>query len=404
MDRVRDLLGAPPAPSAATTDKALTMLEDEMAGRTAGKTTGRAAGRRVRTGRRRIAWPVGLGAGLVAAGAAAAVAIALTGQGPAGPSGSPEAAGNVDLNKQAVLAAAAKVERTPVGKYWYSDRIDGQSYVVRAKTGSYAIVGAASESFHWAGMKKGDGEAYYGRDLPARPLTKRDGALWRKAGSPSSFRVWSSDHYATYAAKGTDWTSSGPGVGLDPHGGGEFLGKPVEEWRNLPTDPAELAERFLSEQEMRRAGGPAGKALKLRDSASASGGIWRTASILGGTPVPPKVRAGLMRALAGHRGITAIGKATDPLGRRGVALASAERSATITGDWGTPKDHQGTYASRTVIVFDEKTGDVLSVQDTLTKPGGPYAEMGPGFVINYVAIRSTGWSDTKRQPPAEQPF
>ncbi|WP_242911060.1 hypothetical protein [Actinomadura terrae] len=393
MDQVRGLLSEPPLPSGQARAKALTMLEDEM------------AGRRVRTERRRIGWPAGLGAGLVAAGAAAAVAIAVTGQGGgAGSSGSPEASGGVDLDRQAVLAAAANAERTPIGRYWYTDRIDGQSYIVRPKTGSYAIVGAASESFHWAGMKKGTGEAYYGRDLPARPLTEADEALWRRAGSPSSFRVWSNDHYYTYSAKVAGWRSSGPEVGVNPRGGGEFLGEPAEEWRNLPSDPAKLAERFLSEKEASRAAGMKGKAEKLRDSATASSGIWRTASILGGTPVPPKVRAGLMRALAGHRGIRAIGETADPLGRRGVALASAERTVTVTGEWGAPKAEQGTYASRTAIVFDAKTGGVLAVQDMLTKPGGPYAEMKPGFIINYMAVRSTGWSDTKRQPPAALPF
>lgn len=401
MDRVRDLLHEPPPPSATSTAKALTLLEDEMAGRRV------RPGRRVRAGRRRLGfgWPAGLGAGLVAAGAAAAVAVALTGQGTPGSPGSPDTPGGVDLNKQAVLAAAAKVELTPTGKYWYTDRIDGQSYIIRAKTGTYAIVGAASESFNWTGVKKGTGEAYYGRDLPARPLTAQDEALWKKAGSPSKFRVWSNDHYYTYSAEATKWRSDGPEVGIDPEGGGEFLGEPAEEWQNLPTDPAALAEKFLSGEEMLRGMGPLAKrGRKPTEEATASAGIWRTSGILGGTPVPPKVRAGLMRALASRPGIQAIGRVADPLGRDGVALAAPERTAEITGEYGGPKAEQGGYGHRLVIVFDEKTGGVLSVQDTLTKPGGPYAEMKPGFIINYVAVRSSGWTDTKPKPPAELPF
>ncbi|NEA29451.1 hypothetical protein, partial [Actinomadura bangladeshensis] len=343
----------------------------------------------------------GLGLGLVAAGAAAAVAVALTGQGAA--PGTPDAPDGVDLNKQAVLAAAAKVELTPTGKYWYTDRIDGQSYIVRAKTGTYAIVGATTESFNWTGVKKGTGEAYYGRDLPARPLTAQDEALWKKAGSPSKFRVWSNDHYSTYTAEATKWRSDGPEVGIDPEGGGEFLGEPAEEWQNLPTDPAELAEKFLSGDETRWGQNPGAKSGR-EPALTASAGIWRTSSILGGTPVPPKVRAGLMRALASLPGIQAIGRVADPMGREGVALAAAERTAKITGEYGGPKAERGGYGHRLVIVFDEKTGGVLSVQDTLTKPGGPYAEMKPGFIINYVAVRSSGWTDTKPEPPAELPF
>ncbi|NVI86933.1 hypothetical protein [Actinomadura sp. BRA 177] len=385
LNKVRVLLGTPPAPSPEASAKAFGKLEEEMSGR-------------VRVGRR---W-FGLGAGLVAAGAAAAVAIAVTGQGTPG---SPESPAGVEMPRDAVLAAAAKVELTPTGKYWYTDRLDGQSYIIRAKTGTYAIVGAASESFSWTGLKKGTGEAYYGRDLPARPLTAQDEAAWKKAGSPSSFRVWSNDHYYTYTAKATQWRSDGPEVGIDPDGGGEFLGKPAAEWQNLPTDPGKLAKMFLNEAETRPGMGlPEKSARKVLASQSASAQIWRASSILGGTPVSPKVRAGLMRALAAQPGIDAIGRTADPLGRQGVALASGERTATITGEYGGPKAERGTYGHRQVIVFDERTGALLSVQDQLTKPGGPYAEMKPGFIINYVAVRSSGWTDAKPKPPAELPF
>jgi hypothetical protein len=47
---------------------------------------------------------------------------------------------------------------------------------------------------------------------------------------------------------------------------------------------------------------------------------------------------------------------------------------------------------------------MLSEQEELTKPGGPYAEMKPGFVINYQAVRSAKWTDTKPKPSAELPF
>jgi hypothetical protein len=398
MDQVRALLRESPPPSAEVTAKALTMLEDAMA----------PGGKRVRAsraGRRRIGWPAGLGLGLVAAGAAAAVAIAVTGQGSPGSPGSPETPGNIDLNKQAVLAAAAKAELAPTGKYWHTDSIDGQSYIVRAKTGTYAIVGAASETFNWTGVKKGTGEAYYGRDLPARPLTPQDEALWKKAGSPSEFRVWSNDHYYTYTAKATKWRSDGPEVGIDPRGGGEFLGKSIDEWQNLPSEPAKLADMFLGDEEASRAmGAPRKSGRKLNPSQAAYADIWRTASILSNTPVTPKVRAGLMRALAGRPGVHAIGDVADPLGRQGTALASGERTETRTGEYGGPKAEQGTYGHRQVIVFDRRTGAVLSVQDTLTKPGGPYAQMKPGFIINYVAVRSMGWTDTKPKPPAKLPF
>lgn len=354
-------------------------------------------------GRRPVRWTV---LGVVAAGAAAAVAVATVGSsgspGSPGTRGGPGSSGSIDLNKQAVLAAATKAEQAPTGKYWYTDRLDGQSYVIPAKTGTYAIAGAQSESFGWFGAKSGTGEAYYLRDLPARPLTERDAALWRKAGSPSGFRVRTDGGFTTYGTKATKWRSSGPEAGADARGGGEFLGMSAEELRRLPSDPGALARRFLTRAEAGRAMGMDPRSGRAPSSGQAAASmIWRVASLLGGAPVPPKARAGLMRALAAQPGVQAIGHATDPLGRRGVALASPERTTTVTDG---PAGARGAYRSRDVIVFDEATGALLSVQDTLTRPGGEYAAMKPGFVISYSATRAANWTGTKPVPPAKLPF
>lgn len=350
---------------------------------------------RPRRSRPRLLWGLG---GVVAAGAAAAVALTLVGGNTPAP---PQPSSPVRLDdKGLVLAAAEKAEQQPTGNYWYLDRIDGQSYIMRPKTGTYAITGASSENFDWWGAKSGMGEGYYGRDLPAHPSTARDKELWRKAGSPSSFRVWSSDHHYTYTAKAQKWQMDGPERGTNPDGGGEFLGGlSAKDLPKLPTDKTKLAEMFMGEKEMKRMAGP-----KAADAGVTSRFKIMRVSALLSAPVPPEVRAGLMRALADQPGIHSIGQDTDPLARKGVALASDDRAVTVTGEYGEPTAEQGTYRSRTVIIFDERTGAVLSVQDELTKPGGPYAEMKPGFVINYLANRSVGWTDTKPKPPAELPF
>ncbi|WP_141579390.1 CU044_5270 family protein [Actinomadura sp. WMMA1423] len=399
--RVRRLLGEPPPPSAEASARALARLEDAMA-------PGGGRVRPSRTGRRRFGRPVWLGAGLLAAGTAAAVAVAVTGQGsPGSPPGTPP--GTVDLDKQAVLVAADRAAEQPTGNYWSTERLSGQAYVVRAETGTYAIFGAHSEMFHWAGARKGMGEAYYDRDLPARPQTPRDEALWRRAGSPSAIRVWSGDHYATYTTRATGWRSEGPEVGVDPKGGGRFYGMgrggaSLGDLRNLPTAPAELADQLLSPAEMERAVNPkASGGRKLKEGVVPRMQMRRTSALLS-APVSSKVRSGLIKALAAQPGIRAIGRVTDPLGRRGVALATSDRTSTETGEFGTPKAQQGTYASRDVIIFDERTGALLALVDQLTKPGGPYAEMKPGFVISYEADRSPRWTDTRPKPPAELPF
>jgi hypothetical protein len=161
----------------------------------------------------RLRWGLG---GLLAAAAAATLAITLTG-------GSPPPSSPVDLIAPGtVLAAAERAERRPTGRYWHSDQVYGHSYVVRSKAGTYAITGVHWETFAWWGARTDLGRAAYSRDLPARPQSERDAELWREDGSPSSFRVWTGDRYATYTtgpAK-AQWRKDA----LEPQGGGRFPG------------------------------------------------------------------------------------------------------------------------------------------------------------------------------------
>ncbi|MEV5748025.1 CU044_5270 family protein [Actinoallomurus sp. NPDC052308] len=345
----------------------------------------------------RLWWGLG---GVVAAGTAATVAITLAGGNTTSGTNTPAPSGTVRLDtRSAFLAAATKAEQQPTGKYFYADVVEGQAYIMRPKTGTYAITGATTEDFVWTGAKRGMGEAYYGRDLPAHPVSDQDKALWRKAGSPTSFRVWSGDAYHTYTAKATKWSSDGPNRGIISKGGGEFMGQSTEKLQKLPTDPAELAKIFLSDSNKKM-----GIAAKLPPAATANLKMQKVAGLVGWTPTPPKVRAALMRALADQPGVHAIGRDTDPLGRQGVALAAGEMTATRTGEYGGPKAEQGTYRWRKVDIFDEHTGALLSVQTELTKPGGPYSEMKPGFIIDYQANRSAAWTDTKPTPPPALPF
>jgi hypothetical protein len=357
--------------------------------------------------RSRFAWPLRIGLGAVAAGAAATVAIALTGHGTpdGGPRNGPDKQAVLDLNKQAVLQAAAKAELAPTGRYWYSDRVSGQSYVVRSKSGAaYAISGAATEMFGWQGVKPGMGEMYYDRDLPARPLTQRDAALWHEDGSPSSFRVWSGDHHATYTTRATKWRSDVQGTGLDPEGGGRFsLGLSARELQNLPTDPSALAARFLDERGKSDETRLLQALARHRPQALPNFKIQTVGALLS-APTPPKVRAGLIRALTAQPGVHAVGRVTDPMGRPGVALAADPQSFTDDGRFGTAKSEQGTYSARNVIVFDQRSGALLSMQRELTASGGLYRTQKPGFVIYYDAFRESGWSDGKPKPPAELPF
>ncbi|MDL4773014.1 CU044_5270 family protein [Actinomadura xylanilytica] len=345
-----------------------------------------------RRSRPRLGWGLG---GLVVVGAAATVAVTLVG-------GNTPVPGPVNLNGTGtVLAAAAKAEQQPMGRYWYSREVAGQSYIMRPKTGTYAVTGALGEMFSWSDVRPGAGGQVSSRDLPTRPLTERDAAQWRRAGSPSSFRVWSNDHYTTFTTKATSWQTGG----IAPENTRFLDGRSVEDIQRLPTDQAKLTEMFLTHPRL-KSKDPVQRiwAEKVQRRVTIDGKLAAVGGFLRNAPVQPKVRAGLMRALAAQPGIHEIGRATDPLGRAGVALASDDRAVTNADEYGVPKAELGTYRYRSVVIFDERTGAVLSSQDELTKPGGPYAEMKPGFVTYYAATLKAGWTDAKPQPPAGLPF
>ncbi|XRQ09788.1 CU044_5270 family protein [Actinomadura welshii] len=353
--------------------------------------------------RARRGWRLKAGFGLVAAGAAVAVAIAATGSGtPATPPASP------DLGKQAVLAAAERAEAQPTGDFWFYHGTMGRSSMVRSETGDYAIAAAAEEYFLRVGAEPGAGLGTYNRDLPSRPLTAQDEALWKKAGSPSEFKVWDSGRRITYDQGVTRWHFWDPAREGD---GGWVGGRTFEEAERLPTDPGELADwlstgnlyfhlRTPEEQERikKERGIPEPRSVTPLDKLTLVSALLQT------SPMPPAFRAGLMRALAAQPGVKAIDGVTDRLGREGVALAVDLKTTRVTAAHGAPAEERGDYDSRKEIVFDERTGEMLAVQTVLTRPGGPYRDREPGFVVQFRLALDSGWTDTKPSPPEELPF
>ncbi|MFE9105568.1 hypothetical protein [Actinomadura geliboluensis] len=76
----------------------------------------------------------------------------------------------------------------------------------------------------------------------------------------------------------------------------------------------------------------------------------------------------------------------------------------MDGKFGAPPEERGTFRSRSELVFDKATGELLAQQRVLTEPGGAYRDREPGFVINYWALRASGWTDSRPEPPAKPPF
>ncbi|MEV4256859.1 hypothetical protein AB0J52_27165 [Spirillospora sp. NPDC049652] len=389
---------------------------------------GAAHGPARRPARRRLSPPrltLFTGFGLTLAGAAAAVAVMMS-SGTATPR-APGAHGGADGS---FLEVAAKADLLPSGRYWYSDEIQGQSYMQRPASGAYAIIGAHSETYQYVGAKREDGSGFWGRDLPSRPASPEDAAGWKRAGSPSSFRVWSNDHYWTYTTKATAWEydpagrgrgGQFPGLGPDRKSAAAGKNKPMSaaDFASLPTDPSVLAKMLFP----RLTGFEALDPLALDDMPQAElyrlkqnpgsipprdltprEKIFTAGSALKDMPLPPKVRAGLMRALAAQPGIRTVKNVRDPLGREGVALVAAPVTRKVTAEYGAPRNEQGTYSEQEELVFDAKTGALLSQQNVLATPGGPYAARKTGAVLSYWIVRSGGWTDAKPKPPAGLPF
>lgn len=351
---------------------------------------------RVTTRRRRRLMVVPAVAAGIAAVTAVALAVSMGGGGTR-----PSPATTVPLGPDSIfLAAAAAMERQPAGKYWFTDQIQGQSYIVKA---GYAVTGGHRETFEWTSVKAGGGDLFYQRDLPVRPLTQEDEAAWREAGKPSSFRVWVEGNYGTYTTKAGPWRAVGP----QAHAGGRFFVPSGGEMtsarlQHMTTDPAKLAKLFFPPT--RKAPAPV-NSKRLAWFSDPSRVILAAGEAFGGVPLPPKVRAGLMRALATHPGVRNLGTVTDPLGRQGIAIGADWSDQQPSFD----KKNRLTmgpapYGAREELIFDATTGEYLGAQKILTRPGGEYRTRKPGFVINYWLERGSGWTDKKPVPPRKLPF
>jgi hypothetical protein len=334
---------------------------------------------------------------LVAVGAAGAAAVALAvvpGTTPARTrhnAPSPHALSGI-------LLAAHNAETLPTGKYWFADQIMADSYVVRAKTGDYAVSAFGSEEFRWTAAKVSGGDGGAARDLAFRPASAADTAAWRRAGSPTTLRVRVDDHYDTLRSapgRWKVWKSKLLGGTSDSSGGRFQLGLTVKQLEKLPTDPEQLAKLLFQSNRFRGRGNPSGAAAGTRWTAIDR--LLLVRAMLSG-PVTPRLQAALMRVLRAQPGIREIGQVTDPLGRKGVALA-AGYPAEIRGS-----SEKMPYGSRLQLVFDLKTGKYLGTQRVLTRPGGEYASLKTGFVIDYGVTKGSGWTNDKPTPPAKLPF
>ncbi|WP_067812267.1 CU044_5270 family protein [Actinomadura kijaniata] len=331
--------------------------------------------------RRRRTTAFALTAAATAATAAVAAAVVGVGDGTPGRQGSGPAAAPPDA-RQMVLAAAHQAERRATGRYLTVHDRSCFSLPVRHEVGTYFIA-VCDELWQWQARDRthdrARNSAIWSRDLPRRPLTPRDEALWKKAGSPRTFpyQELPKKFPDYYKIGGTPWKEdagkrdSNSGKFFVPGPGKEFSARQIQE---LPTDPEALRKIFLPD-------------LGKRTIATGPGeDIDRLSGAVSDLPLPPKVWAGLIRMLTGTPGVRAVGRVTDPIGRPGVAL-EAPRSTSARGG-------RGPVTTMERIIFAPGTGELLASVSTTVKPG---ADM-PKVMNSRVRISAT-WSDTKPGSP-----
>lgn len=395
---VRDLYGeVPPAPQ----------LEDKIRGRLAvlevERGDGRATGRRRMVPRRRAAF----GLGLVATAAATVVGVAtLGGTAPAAP-GHPAQAKSVELSARTILLTAAeRAAAEPMGRYWRVDTMGGQSYHTGPATGGYTVVGYSTEDSSWRALSESDTDMTYDRDLGAHPLTAADKAAWEKAGSPSTWKVWSNDHYAmlstkpgaTYGTLPGTWSQSSTTPAQKTKltklaaqmkkmcktdakicAKVEFIAMSGADRQKLASDPARFKELlFPGGAKGAAVKGPLGPATQLM----AAYGFLTT------QPASPQVRAAAFRLVAGLPDIRSIGKVQDADGRTGIGLAArasmGDGSATIFDE---------------VLVLDPMTYKVLGDQRVVVKAGGADRGMKPGTILYQDVVLEAGWTNANPHHP-----
>ncbi|WP_026403796.1 CU044_5270 family protein [Actinomadura rifamycini] len=287
MKLLHDRYTALPGPGPRAGAEARARLEDHMRSDRTHRT------RRPRARRVRPVWGLSLAAGAAAAIGVATVALPADG-GPAPAVRAPSA-------QTIMLAAAEKAEGAPAsGKYW-----------------KVATVGLANGTHVEASWTTADGRRWvaFRTDRPTD-------------GSP-----------ATGLSRAKGPRPSGPTVlGPDP--------SPAE-LRNLPSDPGKL--KALAERNVPRI---------APDAESGSAPITREGYLLEAfvglltrQPVEPGVRAAAFRVLADLPGVASAGKATDGLGRKGVAVRFTQTTPQSGG-------------TRIRLIIDPETSRVLAEQVT----------------------------------------
>jgi hypothetical protein len=343
-------------------------------------------------------WPARVALTLVAVGVATAVAIPEL---RTGLELHKRGGGAVSLSARGVLLVSARQSEHqlvgPSGKYWWTRTVDGAAWQVGPSGDPYVVVERVEHQVWQRRTRHGGLEEILSvRSLGTHPETEADVAAWRRDGSPSQWVV-------SYPGSGSNGSTvpmtrelrARPVVAEVTRTSVPCLvteGEPVpdqgtcmgiEPAYELPTDPADLAEALVSGELTQDPEGATGALFLL-----AGGQILSDGGLLVGEPVTPEVRAEVFRALADLPGVRSLGTVRDPLGRQGVAIATATRPES------------GPEELERWLIIDPIAGRMLAVVDVAQSASANSQWARPGDAVRWAAIAGSGWTDqAPTQPP-----
>ncbi|NJP95186.1 hypothetical protein HCN51_38105 [Nonomuraea sp. FMUSA5-5] len=282
-----------------------------------------------------------------------------------GENGKPQAPGN------ALLVAAANVDKGSTGKYWHITRIAGKIYAVGENAADHYKIESRMRYDDWTDQH---GKACIAvQDLPARPWTARDRQSWRKAGAPMKVQVATVDGPGTLFLETPKRKQSCRRV--DDR---RFFGMTPQQLAALPTQPEQLENALLDLKGNWEAYAPKVtrqpmRALQGEKRVRALSDVAGT--LLAEAPVPPAVRAAAFRMLATLPGVKAESRTTDPLGRPGVVISLPVETTIPLGLFTAPKQ-LGNYRRQWII--DPDNGTLLAMRDLVATPPHGSRDLPPG--------------------------
>lgn len=342
--------------------------------------------------RRRAPGRFSLGLGLAAGIAAAAVlAVMPRGGGDLTPSLSPREAKEQHLAARQVLLAAAdtldKEKPLKVGSYWRQRTVEGRAFHVDGDGDGY-LVYADVENDSWEAKSKvvtlrwtdeddilrtksQKEHKFFSRPDPVGPRTPEDTAAWKKAGSPTRWKVTSDDDHLVLTMDNEN---------PPPAEGSAYVRRPNPDAAGIDAQPD-------VDQRLRLGKDPAAFVAAARKDAGFIEGsaqeLMTGSRYVGDQLASPRSRAALFRMLANLPGVRSIGSVKDAHGRPGIGLAPP----WIKRIDGSVVEYQ--------LILNPRTYDILGDQMIVKKAGKDGVR--PGALFSYAYTLSEGW--TNQSPP-----